>query len=97
MKQLKIKGVIKDSQFFVVSVFLVKKPEDQWQMVMNNTKFNQNVEPNRFSLPKTHIIYDTLMTATYFLSMDINQAFFQQLIVPEDREYTSFVTYEWLF
>lgn len=71
---------------FSAPVFSVKKPENQWWMVVVERKLNENMMPDRFQLPRTDTIFNTLGAETYFESMNINQAFFQQTIKPEDRE-----------
>lgn len=66
-------GVVDESQSsFAVPAFLVKKPKNQWRMVLVYKKINENLEPDRFPLLRVETIFDTLGTATYFSSIDIN-------------------------
>lgn len=66
-------------------------------MVVEYRKLNENLKPDRFPLTRVDTVFDTLGTTTYFSSMDINHAFFQQPIVPEDRGYSAFVTHKGLY
>lgn len=71
--QLKNMVVIEDSQSaLTVPVFLVKKPGNQYRMVVEYRKLNENMEPERYPLPLVATIFNTLNTAKYISSMDIN-------------------------
>lgn len=57
---------------FAASAILVKKG-NQWQMVVDYRKLNENMESDRIPLPRAHTIFNTLGGATYFSSIDISQ------------------------
>lgn len=90
VEQLKKESVLEDSKSaFAAPAFLVK--ENTEPMAVDYRKLNKNMEPDRFPLPRADTIFETFRTATYFSSINIYQAFFQQLM-SEDRGYTAYLT-----
>lgn len=66
-EQLKTPGVVENLQTaFAAPAFLAKMSGDQWQMVVDYRKLNDNVEPDRFPLPRVDTIFDSLRIAIYF-------------------------------
>lgn len=86
-------GVVEDLQsIFAASAFLVKKPVKQWRMVVDNTKLNENMKPDRFPFSWVYTIFDILRTATYFSWIQTMYS-----IRLEDRGFSVFVTHKGLY
>lgn len=91
-------GVVEECQSpYAAPTFVVKKPGGKYRIVHNYQKVNEVIVSDKFPLPRIDTILDTLESANFYCQMDINQAFFAQPIVPEDRDYTSFITHKGLY
>lgn len=95
---LETAGVVEKCQSpFSAPTFLVKKPGGKFRVVHCYKKINENIVSDKFPLPRIDTILDTLESAQYYCQMDITQAFFQQPIAPECKDYTAFITHKGLY
>lgn len=91
-------GVIENCQSeYAAPSFVVKKPGGKFRLVHNYKKINEIIMDDKYPLPRIDAILETLEVASFYSQMDINQAFFQQPIAPEHRDYTSFITHKGLY
>lgn len=71
VEQFQRSGVMEDSQsIFAAPAVLVKKPRDQYHKV-DYRKLIENMEPDKFTLPRAYTMFDTLGAVDYFSTMDI--------------------------
>lgn len=95
---LEAAGVVEKCQSpYSAPSFLVKKPGGKSRLVHCYKKINEVIISDKFPLPRIDTILDTLESAKFYCQMDITQAFFQQPIAPECRDYTAFITHKGLY
>jgi len=81
-------------------VLFVKKPDGSLRMCVDYRALNKITVKNKYPLPRVDLLLDQLAGARYFTTLDLEQAYHQVRITPEDVPKTSFRThvgsYEWL-
>ena len=94
IKNLLQKGVIKESLpeegEFISSVFLVPKSENSFRMILNVKRLNENMPYIHFKMETIKSIL-TLVTPNCFIAkVDIEDACYSVLILPEYQMYLKF-------
>ncbi len=75
-------------------VALAMKKDGSWRVCVNYTAVNQLTVRDRFPLPRIDDLLDRVGTNCVFSRLDLDSAYHQVLIPPEDRPKTAFVTDE---
>ncbi|KAI5738984.1 hypothetical protein M8J77_013467 [Diaphorina citri] len=92
--QLLKADVIQESKSSYSSpAFLIPKSDGSSRLVIDYRKLNQKIIGDQFPQPKIQNLFDCLEGSQFYCSMDINSAFYQQKVAPEDRKYTAFTTH----
>lgn len=77
-------------------ILVAKKPnsrgERQYRLVVDFRKLNEVTVPMGFPIPLIDELLEVLGSAKYFTSMDVQSAFHQIMVRPEDRDFLSFQT-----
>ena len=73
------------------------KPDGSFRMCIDFRALNKQTIKNRFPLPRMDDLLDMLVDAKYFTSLDLQQAYHQVQLLPEDCEKTAFVTHLGLY
>lgn len=77
-------------------ILVAKKPnsrgERQYRLVVDFRKLNEITVPMGFPIPLIDELLEVLGSAKYFTSMDVQSAFHQIMVRPEDRDLLSFQT-----
>ena len=98
LRSLIKKGFITPSHSpFGAPILFKDKPDGSFRMCVDFRALNKQTIKNRFPLPRMDELLDLLTKAKYFTSLDLQQAYNQVQLLPEDREKTAFVTHLGLY
>ncbi|GFU30604.1 transposon Ty3-G Gag-Pol polyprotein [Trichonephila clavipes] len=70
---------------------MVKKKDGSSRMCMNYRKLNQKLVKDKFPLPLTEDVLDTLQEANVYSTLDLRNGFFHVDVDEDCRKYTSFI------
>ena len=98
LRSLIKKGYVTPSHSpFGAPILFKDKPDGSFRMCVDFRALNKQTIKNRFPLPRMDELLDMLTKAKYFTSLDLQQAYNQVQLLPEDREKTAFVTHLGLY
>lgn len=89
--------IIPSSSEWSSPVVLVKKKDDGWRLCIDYRKLNAVTKTPSFPLPKIDEIFDAVGGNEYFCCLDLNQAYHQVKLKPEDASKTAFSISEGLW
>ena len=93
VKQLIEEGWISPSTSpYAAPVLFARKKDGSLRMCIDYRALNKLSVKNKFPLPRIDDIFDQLKGATIFSKIDLDSAYHQVQIAPEDRAKTAFVT-----
>ena len=98
IKSLLEKGFISPSHSpYGAPVLFKDKSDGTFRMCVDYRALNKQTIKNRFPLPRMDELLDMLTKARFFSSLDLQQAYNQVQLLPEDRPKTAFTTHKGLF
>ena len=98
IKELLAKGWIRPSSSpFGSPIIFVKKKDGGFRMCVDYRAVNKITIKNAYPLPRIDDLLDQLSGATVFSSLDLQQAYHQVRLQPEDVEKTAFTTPQGLY
>lgn len=98
INELQKAGIIKESQSpYSSPAFLVSKKDGGYRLVVDYRRLNDKIIPDKYPLPLIQTIFDSLENSTYFSTLDISQAFFQQKLTEDCQQKVAFITYRGQF
>ena len=75
-------------------ILFVPKPDGGLRMCVDYRALNEQTVKNRYPLPRIDDLLDTLHGAKYFTALDLQQAYHQVRLKPEDVPKTAFLTHK---
>jgi hypothetical protein len=91
-------GIIRESDSpWASPVVLVPKKDGSWRFCIDYRKVNMCMRPNRWPMPNSDEILDTLRGARYFNPLDCKSGFHAIPLHEDDREKTVFICHMGLF
>ena len=78
---------------FASPVLLVKKKTGEWRMCVDYRRLNAYTIKNKFPLPIIEELFEELLGAKWFTTMDLRSGFHQILVSPDDQYKTAFQTH----
>ena len=84
--------IVHSSSPYGAPVLFVKKKDGTMRMCVDYRALNKLSIRNAFPLPRIDDIFDQLKGATVFSKIDLDTAYHQVLVKPEDQHKTAFVT-----
>ncbi|CAH2226641.1 jg24697 [Pararge aegeria aegeria] len=98
INDLVLNGIVRESTSDYASpVILVKKKNGEDRMCTDYRELNKNTIPIKFPLPIISDQIDRLSDATYFISLDMAQGFYQIPIKEDSVPKTAFITPDGLY
>lgn len=98
INELIVNGIVRESTSeFASPVILVKKKNGDDRMCTDYRELNKNTVPIKFPLPIISDQIDRLSDATYFISLDMAQGFYQIPIKEDSVPKTAFITPDGLY
>ncbi len=73
-------------------IVLVKKKDGGWRTTIDYRKVNEMMVADRYPMPRTDEILDSLHGAKYFSKLDMTDGFWQIRLDEESKEFTGFAT-----
>ena len=73
-------------------IFLVKKPNGKWRIVLDFRGLNKSTVKDKYRLPRVDDLLDKVMRYPFISTMDLVDGFYQIPLAPEDRHKTAFTT-----
>lgn len=77
---------------FISNIFLVTKKGGKFRPVVNLKKLNEFIEYNHFKMENIETVLKSIKRNSYFVSFDLQNAYFSLAIHPSNRKYLKF---EW--
>ena len=71
---------------------MVPKPDGSGRLCVDFRKLIAVSEPDPYPMPRVDALLDRLGGARFLSKLDMNKAYWQVKIAPQDRHLTSFVT-----
>ena len=78
-------------------VLFVGKKDGGLRMCIDYRPLNKQTVKNRYPIPRIDDLLDCLHGAKYFSSLDLQQAYYQIKLLPDDIPKTAFITHKGLF
>ena len=75
-------------------ILFVPKKDGGLRMCVDYRALNKQTVKNRYPLPRIDDLLDTLYGAKYFSALDLQQAYHQVRLIPEDIPKTAFITHK---
>lgn len=75
---------------FASPVLLVKKKSGEWRLCVDFRSLNAYTIKNKFPLPIMEELFEELLGAKWFTTLDLRSGFHQILVAPEDQYKTAF-------
>lgn len=92
--QLLSHNMIKESSSpFASPVLLVKKKTGEWRLCVDFRRLNAHTIKNKFPLPIIEELFEELLGAKWFTTLDLRSGFHQILVATEDQCKTAFQTH----
>lgn len=89
------KGVIEKTNHcdgeFVSNIFLRKKKDNSYRMILNLKKFNKNLEYHHFKMDTVWTAINLMKPECYMASIDLKDAYYTVPIAKEHRKYLRFM------
>lgn len=78
---------------FASPVLLVKKKNGEWRLCVDYRRLNAYTIKNKFPLPIIEELFEELLGAKWFTTLDLRSGFHHILVKPEDQHKTTFQTH----
>ena len=94
VKDMKKEGIVRDSTSpYNSPLLLVPKKNNEWRLVVDFRKLNQNTVPDRFPMPVINDVLAQLGGAKIFTSLDLLSGYWQIPLAEESKPLTAFSTH----
>ena len=96
-EQLDAKVIVPSQSAWASPVVLVRKKDNTVRWCCDFRKLNEVTVKDAYPLPRIDMCLDSLATAKYFSTMDLQSGYWQLEVHPDDRHKTAFTTKYGLF